>query len=52
MDLTRLLFRAARTSADVKALSSGDPKKIARRARNKAIGRGMAKAGFWRRLWK
>jgi muconolactone delta-isomerase len=52
MGITNFLFRAARLSADVKAVSSGDPKRVARRAKNKVVGRGMARAGIWRRLWK
>jgi hypothetical protein len=49
--LSRLLFRAARASRDVEASESGDPSKIARRARNKVIGRALARAGLWRLLW-
>lgn len=50
--MTRWLFRLARLAADLTALLSGDPKKIARRGKNKAVGRGLARAGFWRRLWR
>jgi hypothetical protein len=52
VSLTRLLFKAARRSADLKAVTSGDPKKMSRRAKNKLLGRGLAKGGLWRRLWE
>lgn len=52
MNLTRLLYKLARTSGDVKAVSSGDPKRMARRAKNKIVGRTMGRAGIWRKLWK
>lgn len=52
MNLSRFLFRAARTAADVQAVSSGDPERIMRRAKNKAIGRLLGRAGMWRRLWR
>jgi hypothetical protein len=48
----RFLYRAARLSRDVEAVSSGNPERIARRARNKALGRVLGKLGVWRRLWK
>ena len=52
MSLTSWLFRAARLSADARALSSGDPKRIGRRAKNKIVGRALARAGVWGRLWR
>ncbi|MBI4570481.1 MAG: hypothetical protein HY723_00905 [Chloroflexi bacterium] len=52
MSLTSLLFRLARLSADTKAISSGKPGRIGRRAKNKIAGRLLGRAGIWRRLWK
>lgn len=49
--LTSQIYRAARVSADVSALASGNPRRIARRGRNKIVGRSLARAGFWRWLW-
>lgn len=49
---TSQLYRAARLSATEKAVASGDPKRMARRAKNVAIGRALGKAGVWRRLWR
>jgi hypothetical protein len=37
--LVRTLYRLARLLNDVRILSSGNPKRIARRARNKVVGR-------------
>lgn len=50
--VTRWLFRLARLAADLTALLSGDPKRVARRVKNKVVGRALARAGFWRRLWR
>lgn len=50
--MTSWLYRLARLSADTKAVASGDPKKIGRRAKNKLVGRTLGRVGFWRRLWK
>jgi len=45
------LYRAARLANDVSVLTSGNPRRIARRAKNKFVGRAMARAGLWRLLW-
>jgi len=52
MKLTSALYKAARISNDLEALTSGKPSKMLRRGKNKLIGRGLGKAGIWRRLWK
>ncbi len=52
MGLTSFLYRLARLSADAKAISSGNPKRIGRRAKNKLLGRALGRGGVWRRLWK
>jgi hypothetical protein len=49
MSLTSELFRAARLSATTRAVVSGKP---LRRVKNITVGRALAKAGVWRRLWK
>jgi hypothetical protein len=49
--LTSQLFRAARISDDL-AAASGNPRRIARRAKNVALGRTLGRAGFWRRVWR
>jgi len=45
------MYRAARLANDVSVLASGNPTRIARRARNKIIGRALGRAGLWRALW-
>ncbi len=40
------LYKLARAANDVEKISSGDPKKIARRAKNKYVGRKLVK-----KLW-
>ena len=52
MGIVNSLFRLARLSADAKAFGSWNPKRITRRAKNKLLGRGLGRAGFWRWLWK
>ncbi len=47
-----MFYRAARVSRDIEALSSGNPRRIERRAKNKLLGRALGRAGVWRRLWK
>jgi hypothetical protein len=46
------MYVAARLANDVSTLSSGDPRRIARRARNKIVGRALGRAGLWRVLWR
>lgn len=46
------LYGASRTARDLEAVASGDPKRIARRIRNRVIGRLLGKLGIWRRLWR
>jgi len=46
------LFRAARRVDNIEALASGDPTRLIRRGKNRVLGRVLAKAGFWRRLWR
>jgi hypothetical protein len=47
--LTSTLFRAARLSADGRAIRTGH---AGRRAKNVVIGRALGRAGVWRRLWR
>jgi hypothetical protein len=37
---------------DAEALASGNRKRIARRAKNKILGRALGRSGFWRFLWR
>jgi hypothetical protein len=52
MSLSRNLYRAARLARTAEAIESGNPRRIRRRAKNIVIGRALARAGFWRSLWK
>jgi hypothetical protein len=45
-------YNLARLLNDLSTLISGNPKRIARRAKNKLVGRALGRAGFWRWLWK
>jgi len=45
------LYHAARVANDVSTVASGNPHRIARRAKNKIVGRAVARAGLWRALW-
>ena len=45
------MYRAARLANDISVVASGDPRRIARRAKNKIIGRALARGGLWRLLW-
>jgi hypothetical protein len=52
MKLTTFLYKTARLSADLSAATSGHPKRIVRRVKNHVVGRALARAGFWRALWR
>ena len=52
MKLSRMLFRAARVSRDLEVVSGGKPRRVARRVKDRVVGRALAKAGFWRWLWR
>ena len=46
MKLTSFLYRLARLSRDAEVIASGDPRKMARRARNKVLGRTVVRRLF------
>lgn len=50
--LTSQMYRAARLSDNLSALASGNPRRVARRAKNVLVGRSLGRAGVWRWLWK
>ena len=39
-------------SDNMRAITSGNPRRIARRAKNVTLGRALGRGGFWRWLWK
>lgn len=45
------MYRAVRLANDLSSLASGNPHRIARRAKNKIVGRALARGGLWRLLW-
>jgi hypothetical protein len=45
------LYTLARRWNYVETLASRSPKRIVRRAKNKAVGRALARGGVWRRFW-
>jgi hypothetical protein len=49
---TSRAYQFARISNNVQTLASGNPKRIKRRAVNVAKGRVLARAGFFRWLWR
>lgn len=50
MRLSTRLYKMARLANDIETVSSRDPQRIKRRAKNKLLGRLLG--GFWRFLWK
>jgi hypothetical protein len=46
------MYAAARMANDISTLASGDPRRIARRAKNKIVGRALGRAGLWRLLFR
>jgi hypothetical protein len=45
--ISSLFYKLARVSRDIEVLSSGNPKRIGRRAKNKFLGRKMSKLWKW-----
>jgi hypothetical protein len=50
--LTSQLYRAARLSNNISALASGNPRRVARRAKNLIVGRALGRSGVWARPWR
>lgn len=50
--LVSQMYSAARLANDVSTLASGNPERIARRAKNKILGRAVGRMGLWRLLWR
>jgi hypothetical protein len=46
------MYRAARISNNISVLASGNPHRMARRAKNVIMGRALGRAGLWRALWR
>ncbi len=46
------LYRASRTARDIEAVASGKPHRIARRVKNRLLGKLLGRLGVWRRLWR
>lgn len=46
MKLTSFLYRLARISRDAEVIASGNPEKMARRAKNKILGRSLVRRLF------
>lgn len=46
-NIVSFLYRLARTANDINALASGNPRRIARRARNKILGRALGRVYRW-----
>ena len=46
MKITSMLYRLARLSRDAEVIASGDPKKMARRTKNKYLGRTIVRRLF------
>jgi hypothetical protein len=46
------LYRLARHVATASAICSCKPHRVIRRGKNLVVGRALAKAGFWRMLWR
>lgn len=52
MNLVRFLYSLARWLNDLLTLASGNPRRIARRMKNRLVGRALRRVGFWRWLWR
>lgn len=46
-NIVSTLYQIARTANDINTLASGNPKRIARRVRNKIIGRALGRVYRW-----
>jgi hypothetical protein len=49
--LVSQLYQTARLANDVSAIISGNPHRMARRVKNRIVGRAMVRTGLWRLLW-